>query len=346
MAPKRNADYQSVSAIRNVKKPIDPNVDEGDDVLILTDLDHDSDVWKLVATAVADLGGHPTISLMETREMDYYDPPGHVAEQIKNVDVVITTTTTAMLHSPAIHAAMADHGVSAIAMDGGLTIDMLSNGAAAADYDQVERIEYEIATQVFEGGSKARITSKYGTDLTLSIEERVFVPREPTTGTSTLEAYEKRPGLIAAVFPRGEFNVPPDPTTANGTIVVDTSMHYLDRLEEPIEIEIEEGKIVDIDGGYQATQFRELLEQYGDEDSYTMPTEFSVGANPNARVTGNQREDKTILGSVHFGLGTNADVGGDVESKLHMDGVILEPTVEIDGEVKIDRGKILPLSEV
>jgi len=38
---------------------------------------------------------------------------------------------------------------------------------------------------------------------------------------------------------------------------------------------------------------------------------------------------------------TNVDVGGSVKSKIHMDGVILHPTLYVDGVKRIDRGKIL-----
>ncbi|SEH13571.1 hypothetical protein SAMN04487967_1457 [Natronorubrum sediminis] len=337
-----SAGFRSISAFRNVKKPLEPNIDQDEEVLILTDTEHDPAVWKLIAAAVRDLGAHPIISMFEAREMDYYDPPSSVGQQMKDVDMVITCTTTAMLHSPAGEAAM-ESGVPIIAMDGGLTIDMLTNGAATADYNEVERLEYEIGKRVFEGGSEAHLTSEHGTDLTLSVEDRVFLYREPDPDDQPLELYEKRPGFHAVVFPRGEFNVPPNPSTADGTIVFDTTMHHLGRLEEPIELTIESGTITDIDGGYQARELERVLAEYGDEDAYRMPTEFSVGANPDARVTGCQREDKNMLGCIHIGLGTNADVGGEVHSKLHMDGVIARPTLKIDGDVMIDEGEITVL---
>jgi leucyl aminopeptidase (aminopeptidase T) len=44
---------------------------------------------------------------------------------------------------------------------------------------------------------------------------------------------------------------------------------------------------------------------------------------------------------MHFGLGTNVDVGGSVKSKIHMDGVILEPTLYVDGVKRIDDGRFL-----
>jgi leucyl aminopeptidase (aminopeptidase T) len=47
------------------------------------------------------------------------------------------------------------------------------------------------------------------------------------------------------------------------------------------------------------------------------------------------------MGTLHFGLGTNVDVGGSIKSKIHMDGVILHPTLYVDGVKRIDNGKIL-----
>ncbi len=69
--------------------------------------------------------------------------------------------------------------------------------------------------------------------------------------------------------------------------------------------------------------------------------EASVGINSKAVVRGVQREDKNILGSIHFGIGTNIDVGGTIHSKIHMDGVILEPTLYVDGEKRIEKGRFL-----
>jgi len=44
---------------------------------------------------------------------------------------------------------------------------------------------------------------------------------------------------------------------------------------------------------------------------------------------------------MHFGFGTNIDVGGTVTSNIHMGGVMLEPTLAVDGEVRIRDGKFL-----
>ena len=118
-------------------------------------------------------------------------------------------------------------------------------------------------------------------------------------------------------------------------------MHHLGRLQSPIELTVKDGRVTDICGGADARVLRDYLETYGDDNAYMCPAEASVGVNRRAIVRGIQREDKNILGAMHFGLGTNIDVGGSVRSKIHMDGVVLEPTLYVDGEKRIEDGRFL-----
>jgi 2,5-dihydroxypyridine 5,6-dioxygenase len=118
-------------------------------------------------------------------------------------------------------------------------------------------------------------------------------------------------------------------------------MHHLGLLSSPIELTVQKGRVVNIEGGADARVLRDFLETYGDENAYMCPAEASVGVNSRAVVRGIQREDKNIMGTMHFGLGTNVDVGGSIMSKIHMDGVILEPTLYVDGVKRIDHGRFL-----
>ena len=143
------------------------------------------------------------------------------------------------------------------------------------------------------------------------------------------------------LFPGGEYNVAPVEGTGNGRVVIDLTMHHLGRLSNPISLDVEGGRIVSISGGADAWRLERHLRDYGDENAYMFPTEASIGLNPRALIIGDQREDKNILGSMHFGLGTNADVGGTISSRLHMDGVMLQPTLSVDGVMRIEAGKLL-----
>jgi len=194
---------------------------------------------------------------------------------------------------------------------------------------------------------QVRVTSRFGSDLTYSVEGRIFVPPLRRSGFDPFKAYRRteegraRSPLFACLFPTGEFNIPPVEGSANGKAVIDLSMHHLGRLHSPIELTVRDGRITAIDGGADAKTLRDYLATYGDDNATQFPTEASIGINRQARVTGIQREDKNIFGSMHFGLGTNIDVGGTVRSNLHMDGVMLAPTVTVDGEVRIRDGEFL-----
>ena len=65
--------------------------------------------------------------------------------------------------------------------------------------------------------------------------------------------------------------------------------------------------------------------------------EASVGINRKAQIRGVQREDENIFGCVHLRLGTNVDVGMSLSSRIYKDGVILEPTLYVDGEKESKR---------
>jgi leucyl aminopeptidase (aminopeptidase T) len=209
--------------------------------------------------------------------------------------------------------------------------------------------KHYVSKNVFGPDPKmCRVTSAYGTDFTYSVDGRITCPPLPGPNFDPYKIInfakdENRPGnnLLYYLFPTGEFNVAPVEGSANGKLVIDLTMHHIGRLYSPIELTVKDGRVVSIDGGPEARILKDYLDVYGDDNAYMCPAEASVGVNAKAVVRGIQREDKNIMGTLHFGLGTNVDVGGSIKSKIHMDGVILHPTLEVDGVVKIERGKFL-----
>lgn len=333
--------------LKYLRKPFESNVKAGDQVLIVTDTVQDARVWQAALTIVADLDAEATLALFEPRPADYYNPPDAVAAAMLKADVNVLLASTAMLHSPASMASMSA-GIPTICMDGMVTLEMFQRGAATADYWEMSRVKHFVARNVFgEDAVEARVTSDFGTDLTYGVKGRIFVPPIRPADWDPFKAYrrteEGRAGspMYACLFPTGEFNVPPLEGIGEGKFVIDLTMHHLGRVTSPVELIIKEGRIVDIRGGADAKRLRDHLDTYGDENALMFPTEASVGINPKGMIVGSQREDKNILGAMHFGLGTNSDVGGTIESNLHMDGVILQPTLYVDGVMKIERGRFL-----
>lgn len=332
----------------HLRKPFARNIRPGARVLILTDTDHDPRVWQVVMSMCQELGAEVTVALFERRPADYYDPPEAVCESMMKSDFNVLLASTGMLHSPANFRAM-KAGIPAICLDGGMTLEMLQSGAITDDMRQIAVRKHFVAKDVFGANAKqCRVTSRYGTDFTYSVKDRIFVPPLPGNDFDPYKIIdfdkdENRKGgnLFYYLFPTGEMNVAPVEGSANGKLIFDLTMHHIGRLYTPIELTVKDGRIVSIDGGTEARILRDYLDTYGDENAYMCPAEASVGVNAKAVVRGIQREDKNIYGSMHFGLGTNIDVGGSVKSKIHMDGVILEPTLYVDGEMRIDNGRFL-----
>jgi 2,5-dihydroxypyridine 5,6-dioxygenase len=56
---------------------------------------------------------------------------------------------------------------------------------------------------------------------------------------------------------------------------------------------------------------------------------------------GNPLVDEKVFGTAHVALGDNAHMGGSVSSKIHIDGIVLEPSIELDGVPLMERGGFL-----
>lgn len=333
--------------LEHLRKPLVANIRLGQNVLVVTDTMQDSRVWQAAMTIIADLRAEATVAIFEPRPADYYDPPETVCKAMLNSDVNVLLASTGMLHSQASANAMAK-GIPSICMDGGMTLEMFQSGAVTADYREIEKLKHYVGKNVFgKSAGEVRVTSRYGTDITYRVDDRIFYPPLPGEDYNPFLcrrlATEGRGehALYCIVFPGGEFNIPPVEGSANGKLVIDLTIHHLGRLASPIEVVVSNGRIESIDGGADAKTLRDYLARYGDENAYCFPTEASVGLNAEALVRGCQREDKVIFGCMHFGLGTNIDVGGTVRSNIHMDGVVLEPTVYVDGERRIEHGRFL-----
>ncbi len=69
--------------------------------------------------------------------------------------------------------------------------------------------------------------------------------------------------------------------------------------------------------------------------------ELGIGTNERAELTGNILEDEKILGTVHVAFGASAGIGGTVSVPVHLDCLILDPTVDIGGARVLERGHLV-----
>jgi leucyl aminopeptidase (aminopeptidase T) len=143
-----------------------------------------------------------------------------------------------------------------------------------------------------------------------------------------------------AALPGGECPTAPVEGSTQGRIVIDYSMDSIGRLRQPLRFEVDKGRVISVAGSAEDV---EMLERLFERDASARNiAEFSIGTNPAARLTGNLAEDKKLLGSVHFAIGDNRSLGGSVESTVHLDGLVLEPTITVDEKkLLIQNGKLM-----
>ena len=209
----------------------------GETLLVVTD-DPTREVGELFYEAARAMDHRALIMQMPEGSVAGEEPPAPVAAAMKAADVALCPTAKSITHTNArIKAAAA--GTRVVTMPG-ITMDMLRDGAACADYDQVERRTRQL-TERLTHAKHARI-EKDGHVLELALTGR--------DGVASPGVY-REPGA-SGNFPSGEAYIAPLEDGANGTAVIDGSMVGIGTLTEPMTVTIENGRLTRIEGASSA----------------------------------------------------------------------------------------------
>ena len=300
-------------------------VKPGENVLIVTDFMMTT-IAEAVATQAHRVGAEVTISSITPRSGHGQEPPPPVAEAMKKADVIFTPVTYSITHTRSIKEAC-ESGSRIIAMTD-FKEHMLIKGGLEADFHET-RVMCEKFAKVFEESSQAVLTTPAGTHLTMRSEGR--------PGNALFCIVE--PGQMSPA-PNVEANFSPVEGSAEGMIVADASIPYIDIgvLEEPVVARVEKGMITEITGGYQARMLADDLESRNDPMVYNV-AELGVGLNPKCILQGIMLEDEGVYGSVHIGIGTNITLGGTIKAAIHYDLLMFNATIEMDGNIILENGQ-------
>jgi leucyl aminopeptidase (aminopeptidase T) len=231
-----------------------------------------------------------------------------------------------MTHTDATQRAMA--AGARILVLRGVTEDMMLHGAINADYQQIA-VRCAKLSQKMNDAARVHVRTALGTDLVMSLAGRQSL---------ILDGIIKGPGRFVAM-PDGETAIVPVEGSAQGTLIVEHTMDGVGLLDEPIRMRVAQGKVVSMEGGKAAQKLQQIVASA--DANATNIAEFAIGTNPKARLIGNMGEDKKREGTVHIAIGDSHVIGGTVKSDIHLDGLLLNPTVELDGEIVVDNGRLL-----
>jgi leucyl aminopeptidase (aminopeptidase T) len=302
------------------------NVKKGESLLIVTDTEL-VEIGEALMEAGRSLEASVVLMKMYPLSRNGEEPPGTVTQAMKGSDATIAPTSKSLTHTAARREACA--AGARVATMPGITRDTMIRCLSADYYAIAERTKK--VTELLTGAKVARVTTAAGTDITLPLDGITAI-------ASTGLIHE--PGGFGNL-PSGEAYMMPKENASEGIFVVDGSMAGIGDLagKAPITITVEKGHATEITGGPEADLLRSKLEPLG-KPAFNI-AELGVGTNDAARIIGNILEDEKVMGTVHIAVGNNMSMGGTVDVPVHLDGIIKNPTLELDGTKIMDNGKLL-----
>lgn len=284
-------------------------------------------------------GCDPILLTWNMRPKHSMKPPAMAAEILASADVVIVSASSHFLGDPAYYEAR-KHGTRLMTLPQGLNTQRVNDmiyrtfPKTVEEYYDLVKLTRRIGDEFVGGTRNVHVTTARGTDVTFQLTDELH------QSVCTGECFE--PGS-SSCLPAGQFAFGIKEGTANGTIVVDASIHPIKHiLTEPIVFEVKDGSIVSISGGADAKAFQQAMESCP-YPGRTNVAEFGLGCNPITEIVGNSFEDECYYGAGHFGFGSNVSFGGTVFTDgFHCDGVFVKATIEIDGKVICKDGEFIP----
>jgi len=299
-------------------------VKAGETVLIVTD-EPKREIGMAIWRVAKSIGAEAMIVEMMPRTRNGEEPPAPIAAFMAASSVVLCPTSKSLTHTAARREACA-HGAR-IATLPGITEDMMIR-CLGADYKAIAQRSQRLS-EVLESGDEVHVTSPAGTDIRMRRGDR---HAKPNTG------FYHHAGENGNL-PAGETFFAPLEGTANGVVVFDGAMAGVGKVKKPIRIVVREGLAVEITGGEEAQKLIELIKPLG--EAARNIAELGIGTNDRAQITGHILEDEKVLGTVHIALGDNISMGGKVSVPSHLDGLIMQPSVTVDGRLIMQAGKLL-----
>ncbi|RME55582.1 hypothetical protein D6777_00075 [Candidatus Woesearchaeota archaeon] len=196
------------------------------------------------------------------------------------------------------------------------------------DYDKLKRKQNELK-KLLDMAREVRIVTKTGTDVVFDIKKQKAISIDG----------DYRQSFNGGNLPAGEVYLAPNLKGVNGVIYVDGSARYSEGtalVKKPIKMVVKNGSVVKIQGGVEARYLNWTLKKAMKKAKFPMNVtkigELGIGMNVNASIIGAMVVDEKSYATVHVALGSNYWFGGPVRSIVHLDQVIKNPRMFIDGK--------------
>ncbi|GAV22240.1 aminopeptidase [Carboxydothermus pertinax] len=285
-------------------------------VIIIFDSKREELARALSETAVlfkADLG---LVKIFDT------ELPPDIEERLSGADIVVFLTEKSYSHHPLrLKACEAGARIASLPK---ITSEIFRR-AAQADLEKLAQRTEKLA-RLLTKASEVKITSALGTNFTVNIKGK--------TGLLDIGNFTE-PGKFGN-FPAGEASLAPLLEGTSGVLVVDGRKKLFG--PHPLIVRVVDGQVVNIEGPGSSV-LEESFNRYGERAR--LIGEFGIGTNEHAHLESIPLEAEKAMGTVHLALGNNLSFGGDNDVRFHLDLILVQPTVALDGELIIKKGKLL-----
>ncbi len=315
-------------------------VKAGENIVIITDAET-VEIGSAIKAAIEKITAEVKFFVMEDfgeRPIDY---PQAIDDAIKAADVSVYAAQGAegelqTFRRWMIKAVEANTKLRHAHMIG-ITPEIMKDGMCS-DYKEIQRVSRLVYEKVRNAG-KIRVVTEKGND---------FVAEFSSEITWLIGDGDITPGHWKNL-PDGE--VFTSPVNVNGKVIIDGCLgdfftqRYGSLENTPITIEVENGRAIKESIRCDNEQLRHEFTKYLfeiDENSNRIG-EFAIGTNTGlTRLIYNLLQDEKFPGvHIAFGSPLPGKTGAKWDSKAHVDGVIKDPTIYVDGEMLMNKGEFL-----
>ncbi len=292
----------------------------GEELLVIVDPGR-IDLGDALLQAGLRAGADAVLAVLPARPERGTEPPAPIAAAMASANVYIAPVEPSLSHTRARKAAT-DAGVRGATMPGA-TADLVAR-LMSADFTAMGARCAAVAELLTEA-DEAHVTCPRGTDMRFDLRGRHGIPDDgDLTAAGAFGNLPCGEGFIA-------------PLGGEGTVVT-SSMAAIGLTSEPVTITVRDGRLADADGE-DGARLVEMLTAHGEAGRNL--AELGVGTNDRATLTGNVLEDEKIIGTIHVAFGASAAIGGTVAVPVHMDVVVVEPTLDVGETRVVDAGRFV-----
>ncbi len=304
-------------------------VRRGEKVALLHDEGTDADVLHAIATGLDERGASFVPVWVPGTSIPGTEPPHEVADALLAADAAVELTSVFLGSSQARRAATAQ-GRRYLSMPA-ITVDTFRlGGPLDVDFDALATTT-QLLARAWENADEYHVTTPGGTNLRGSVRGR---KGRALTGVA------RNPGDYMAP-PDIESGTAPVEGSSHGVIVIDGDFLFMGPgpVTEPAALHISGGLLVGSDG-LEAERLHDVLTVL-DDHRMTNLAEVAVGLNPQGSICGVPMETESTKGSAHIAFGNSIAYGGTVDAPAHLDCVMRDATVYLDGVARIINGELV-----